>query len=1019
MGRAVLTAMSLLVLLIPSSSVRAESVFKNFVTCSADKLMDGDRELRFISFNVPNLHYIEDNLPFEQVNPWRLPDEFEITDALTTVKQMGGGVVRCYALSVRKKEDDESIPRHVLGPGEFNEEAFRALDKVLEVANKIGVRVIIPFVDNWRWWGGIEQYAEFRGKRKEQFWTDRQLIDDFKKTIEYVVNRRNVYTGIIYKQDKAILAWETGNELQSPAEWTSEIASYIKQIDSNHLVIDGFHTSVLRDESINDPAIDVVTTHHYPKDIKKMFQSVRMNRARTKGRKPYFVGEFGFIDTRIVRKFLDMVIEEDVCGALMWSLRFHSRDGGFYWHSEPSGGDKFKAYHWPGFASGQGYDEVNLLRIMREKAFEIRDLAVPAVDAPAAPLLLPIADVSAISWQGSVGACGYAVERAEGENGPWLVVGWDISDAELQYRPLFNDTTANIGESYFYRVKAKNAGGISEPSNVVGPVTVRHLTLIDEMKDFSLIHKRRGRMALVNKQMRRAKEDMHRLKLSGKKHIIYRVPLEIDGIKVYSFMPEATDIKFSVSVDEKKFEEIPVQRKEFVSVTGESDVYRYLRPVSFYGRNRTPGVRYLKIESAGDVQISRVEINYGDSKAMINKEQIDGFIQSAQNELEQDILQFWLSYCRDNENGGFIGRMSNDRTIEKNAPKGLILNARILWTFSAAYRFKKNDEYLEMAKRSLDYIMQYFWDKQFGGAYWMLDYKGKTIDDSKELYGQSFLIYALSEYYLATADTTAIEKAKELFNLIEKHCHDDANKGYFETFKRDWSATGKAMLAFDEGKAKKTMNTHLHLLEAYTNLYRAWKDPKLETRLKELIEVFQKNIINAETSHFNMFFDEKWHSTKDTVSFGHDIEGSWLLCEAAEVLGEENTTKQIQTLSLKMAQAVYQQGLDADGSLFYEAEGGHITNAHKDWWAQAEAVVGFINAYQLSEQEHFFQAAQRCWLFIQEHIIDSEHGEWLWGATSSGRSEATFKVSEWKAPYHNSRACLEVIRRLQKIRKCL
>ncbi len=425
----------------------------------------------------------------------------------------------------------------------------------------------------------------------------------------------------------------------------------------------------------------------------------------------------------------------------------------------------------------------------------------------------------------------------------------------------------------------------------------------------------------------------------------------------------------------------------------------------------------VRAESAPDVQISRVEINYEGTQAMINKERIESFIKSAQNELEQDILRFWLSYCRDNGNGGFIGRMSNDMTIVKDAPKGLVLNARILWTFSTAYRFEKNDEYLEMAKRSFDYMMRYFWDKQFGGGYWMLDHTGKAVDDSKELYGQSFLIYGLSEYYLATGDSAALEKAKELFYLIEKHCHDDANKGYFETFHRNWSAAEKARLATGDAREKKTMNTHLHLLEAYTNLYRAWKDQKLRTRLEELIEVFQKHIINKETFHFNMFFDEQWHSTKDTVSFGHDIEGSWLLCEAAEVLGDEHTTKQVQTLALKMAQAVYEQGFDADGSLFYEAEGGHITNAHKDWWAQAEAVIGLINAYQLSEQEHFFKAAQRCWSFIQEHIIDSEHGEWLWEATSSGRSEATFKVSEWKAPYHSGRACIEVVKRLQKIGK--
>ncbi len=296
----------------------------------------------------------------------------------------------------------------------------------------------------------------------------------------------------------------------------------------------------------------------------------------------------------------------------------------------------------------------------------------------------------------------------------------------------------------------------------------------------------------------------------------------------------------------------------------------------------------------------------------------------------------------------------------------------------------------------------------------MLDHTGKSVDDSKELYGQSFLIYGLSEYHLATGDNAAIEKAKELFFLIEKHCHDDVNKGYFETFKRDWSAAEKAMLATGDTKEKKTMNTHLHLLEAYTNLYRAWKDEKLKSRLKELIEIFQKHIINSKTFHFELFFDEKWDSTKNIESLGHDIEGSWLLCEAAEVLGDEHIIKQIQSTAMKMVQAVYDIGFDTDGSLFYESEGGHITNTQKDWWPQAEAVVGLINAYQLSNQEHFFEGAERCWLFIREHIVDSEHGEWFWNAEQRDNPDK-FKVSEWKAPYHNSRACFEVIRRLQEI----
>ncbi len=425
------------------------------------------------------------------------------------------------------------------------------------------------------------------------------------------------------------------------------------------------------------------------------------------------------------------------------------------------------------------------------------------------------------------------------------------------------------------------------------------------------------------------------------------------------------------------------------------------------GQMLSPPVQDISAEDA------QIEVNHGGPHEMINKERIESFLKNAQNELEHNILRFWIKYCRDNEYGGFIGRMSNDRTVVKDAPKGLVLNARILWTFSAAYRFEKNEEYLEMARRSFDYLMQYFLDKQFGGAYWMLDHTGKSLDDSKELYGQSFLIFGLSEYYLATGDNEALEKAKELFYLIEKHCHDDVNKGYFETFKRDWSAAEKAMLAFGDTKGKKTMNTHLHLLEAYTNLYRAWKDEKLKSRLKELIEIFQKHIINSKTFHFELFFDEKWDSTKNIESLGHDIEGSWLLCEAAEVLGDEQIIKQIQSTAMKIVRVVCDIGFDTDGSLFYEAEGGHITNTQKDWWAQAEAVVGLINAYQLSKQEHFFEGAERCWLFIREHIVDSAHGEWFWRAPDGGRPE--LKVSEWKAPYHNSRVCLEIIRRLQEI----
>src|SRR4030095_15018 len=230
-----------IVILILSTLVAAQNDMRYFLTRNGDKLMEGDREYRFVSFNMPNLHLVEDNMAFEAANEWRFPDEFEIDDALTTVKQTGGRAARMYVISICRKTGATPIPCHVKKPGDFNEAAFRALDKVLEVANRVGVRVIVPLVDNWKWWGGVEQYAEYRDKPAVQFWTDPAIIKDFKQTVSFVLNRRNSYTGTLYKEDKAILAWETGNEIFSPYSWTKDIAAYMKSLDQNHLIWDGFY----------------------------------------------------------------------------------------------------------------------------------------------------------------------------------------------------------------------------------------------------------------------------------------------------------------------------------------------------------------------------------------------------------------------------------------------------------------------------------------------------------------------------------------------------------------------------------------------------------------------------------------------------------------------------------------------------------------------------------------------------------------------------------------------------------
>jgi mannan endo-1,4-beta-mannosidase len=598
-----------------TSARQSDSMFKSFVYAQGDKLMDETGEYRFISFNVPCLHYNEDNMPFTEMNPWRLPDEFEINDALESVRQMGGRVARTYTLSVRRPGEDPNIPRHITGAGKFNDEAYKSLDMTLAIANRKGIRIIFPFIDNASWWGGIEACAAFRGKTRDDFWTDPELFEDYKALVNSVVNRTNSITGVKYRDDKAILAWETGNELICPPEWTVKAAAYIKSIDKNHLIMDGYHLTPVRDLSLQDKNIDIVTTHHYPIMFKvvispaEIIEQIKKSAALARGKKAYVVGEFGFIPTKDAESLLDTVIKENISGALIWSLRFRNTDGGFYSHSEPYGGDIYKSYHWPGFASGNAFDETNCLALMRRKAFEIRNMPLPPIEKPAAPSLLDIKDVAAVSWQGSAGASGYTVERAESQNGPWQIAGRDISDADFQYRPLFNDTGVEIGKSYYYRVTAQNSAGESKPSNIVGPVSVTCKTLTDEMQDFKSISSREGTLSIETKEARKFKEDMHRLKGMRDSSVIYRVEPPIVSWKIYSFFPQTvSDFNFSVSADGREFKPVRFSRRDYF--TGKGD-YNYCLPVLYTGTEIGDDTQYLKIEYTGEAQISRVEIKYG------------------------------------------------------------------------------------------------------------------------------------------------------------------------------------------------------------------------------------------------------------------------------------------------------------------------------------------------------------------------------------------------------------------------
>ena len=395
---------------------------------------------------------------------------------------------------------------------------------------------------------------------------------------------------------------------------------------------------------------------------------------------------------------------------------------------------------------------------------------------------------------------------------------------------------------------------------------------------------------------------------------------------------------------------------------------------------------------------------------------MNDFRQRVEVELNTDILPFWLNHTIDGEHGGFRGKISNDLTVDPHANKGLILNARILWTFSKAFGVYKAPEYLAAATRAYEYICRHFWDYEYGGVYWMLDYSGLPVDTKKRIYGQAFTVYALAEYAHATGEQEATDRAVRLVEQIEAAGHDDVHGGYFETYERNWTLAVDQRLSDVDMDEKKSMNTHLHLLEAYATLLRHHEDVTVRFRLRELIEVFLKYIIDPATQHFILFFDEKWKPRSQTISFGHDIEGSWLLCEAAEVLGDADVLARVRSTAVKMTQAVYAQGLDRDGGLMYEREpDGHL-DTNKHWWPQAEAVVGFLNAYELSDQKHFMDVAEESWAFIEKHIVDHEQGEWFWLASKEGVPDARQdKVGPWKCPYHNSRACFEVMERLDRL----
>lgn len=386
-------------------------------------------------------------------------------------------------------------------------------------------------------------------------------------------------------------------------------------------------------------------------------------------------------------------------------------------------------------------------------------------------------------------------------------------------------------------------------------------------------------------------------------------------------------------------------------------------------------------------------------------------------ELTENILPYWMEKMT-NPSGGFHGRIDGREHLDTQAPVGGIMTARVLWTFASAYRVLSAsattpaadlEGYLQMAMRAKRLLLDSFIDTEFGGTYWSLTADFKSLDTKKQIYAIAFTIYGLAELYRACGDEEALECAIKLFHSIEEHSYDPTEGGYFEAFTRSWEQIEDMRLSDKDANESKTMNTHLHVLEAYTCLYRVWKDSLLEERLRSLIEVFEKHIFD-ENGHLKLFFDNSWKCGYDIVSYGHDIEASWLIHEAALVLGDEEVIERIEKLVPSIVEAASKGFSPAEG-LIYEKSGDEV-DRDRHWWVQAEAVVGFFNLWDHFGKQEGLENALLTWEFIKTCLIDRENGEWFWSVRADGAvNRDDDKAGFWKCPYHNGRMCLEIIER--------
>ena len=371
-------------------------------------------------------------------------------------------------------------------------------------------------------------------------------------------------------------------------------------------------------------------------------------------------------------------------------------------------------------------------------------------------------------------------------------------------------------------------------------------------------------------------------------------------------------------------------------------------------------------------------------------------------DLTENILPFWVNHSPD-PSGGFYGTLNFDGTPRVGAPKGVILNARLVWTFSSAYRMLKDEQYLTLANRAQRYFLDYFIDSKYGGSFYTVNANGEPLNMQKETYQNAYAIYSLSEHYHATGNMESLEAAITVYRKLIEYAYDPVNGGFIESFTREWQMI--------DVESPKTMNTNLHVLEALTNLYRVWNDDGLREHLQEEIDVMSHKVLNQTVWHEQLFFTMDWQNQRDIDSYGHDIELSWLLVEAAEVLGDEEILKDARRIAVNLVAVQLEQGVDEKGAMIYEKSGDHL-NTNLEWWPQTETVVGCLNAWQISGDKKFLDAAVRAWKWIKTYMIDREYGEWYSNVYPDGIPQKNrVKADLWRCPYHNSRMGFEVLTR--------